>query len=162
MSRVRESSGRCFLAKSAIAVMLAEAEASAPNETGGVLLGVSSPAEVWIDHAIGPGPNAVHKPKSFIPDAEYHREQIASLYETTNRRVEYLGDWHTHPGMVAYLSNVDLKTLRGIAQFQGSRQSRPVMAILGDGNPWHLAVWRLSSTRFRLRRDPHPLAIVIG
>lgn len=44
--------------------------------------------------------------------------------------IEYLGDWHTHPGGRARPSHLDKKTLGDIAAFDAARQPNPVMLIV--------------------------------
>lgn len=142
--------------------MCDEASARAPNETGGVLLGVAAGSTVWIEVVIGPGPNALHRRGYFVPDADYHQQQIATAYERSGRRLAYLGDWHTHPGMSAYLSGTDYKTLRAIGRYIPARQVRPIMAVLGHEHPWELCVWRLQRRPwYSVRRSVECLNLII-
>ena len=73
-----------------------------------------------------------------MPDAVYQQKQIAKIYQESGRRVNYLGDWHTHPGTAPYLSWRDRRTLRHISRTGSARQSNPVMLVLGYGQPWHV------------------------
>lgn len=129
--------------------MVAEAERAFPDETGGVLLGywTTSPGEVVVTHMVGPGRYAIHHPYSFVPDADYHEQEIARLYEEANRRITYLGDWHTHPHGAAYLSRQDCRTLRRISNHREARAPEPLMAILAGGKPWRLRLWALKPPR---------------
>ncbi len=112
-----------------------------PCETGGVLLGYwGSSQEIVITAVVGPGSLAIHKKESFIPDNDYHSEEIKCHYEKTGRTETYLGDWHTHPGTKAYLSTQDKKTLSTIANYKQARLDKPIMLILGT-RPFGLAVW---------------------
>ena len=122
-----------------------EALRAVPNETGGVLMGYwAAPyTEVVITDAIGPGRNAVHYEKSFIPDSEYQESEIARVYRESDRVSTYLGDWHTHPFGSSYLSYRDKRTLRRIAKHQDARCPIPVMAIAsGHDDDWLLRIWR--------------------
>jgi integrative and conjugative element protein (TIGR02256 family) len=85
-----------------------------------------------VTHAVGPGPSALHEPKAFSPDSEWQAAQIAELYECSERRLDYLGDWHTHPGGVARPSRRDEATLVKIASTRSARCPEPVMVILGS------------------------------
>ena len=161
MPRVRLSPDYCFLTHAVVEAMVREAADRAPDETGGVLLGVSSDSGVWVQSVIGPGRNAIHRRTSFVPDAEFQRLQIGEAYTAAGRRLEYLGDWHSHPQTAAYLSKIDVKTLRGIAKHKEARQPRPVMAIVAGGDPWRLAVWRLRQRHFFVKRTPEALRIVV-
>lgn len=118
--------------------LLAEAVSKAPLETGGVLLGWISGAEICITNVIGPGPAAVHEAESFEPDSSWQQDKIALLYGRSGRRLAYLGDWHTHPAGRPEPSDQDCRTLLAIANSSTARCPNPVMLILGqlDGTPW--------------------------
>lgn len=128
--------------------MIAEADRIFPYETGGVLLGYwdESFKEVVIDRVLGPGPDAIHRRESFIPDARYHEQMIAYHYEASGRLHTYIGDWHTHPLSVPYLSRKDRRTLKKIAKHEEARAPIPIMTILG-GPPWEMKVWRYSRNK---------------
>lgn len=146
--------------------MVTEAERAFPDETGGVLLGywTASHDEVVVTDMVGPGPHAIHRPYSFVPDAHYHEHEIARLYEAANRRITYLGDWHTHPHGPAYLSRQDCRTLRRISNYREARAPEPLMAVLARGIRWRMGLWALKpprtmgSTRFR-RIVPLPITV---
>lgn len=72
--------------------MVAEADRAFPLETGGVLLGyfVELGREVVVTHAVGPGPDAIHRRDGFLPDSGFHDETIADLYRASGRRIVYL------------------------------------------------------------------------
>jgi integrative and conjugative element protein (TIGR02256 family) len=142
MSNLQGVTGRCFLPNILVDEMLTEADKQSPLETGGVLLGVSDSENVWVDAILGPGPRAKHTVTGFEPDSEYHVEQIAGAYERANRRISYLGDWHTHPKVSPAISRKDRRTLRAIAKDASARQPKPVMLIFGYGDPWKGIAWR--------------------
>lgn len=140
-----------WIAARVLSGMRFEAAQKSPRESGGVLLGfVAESGEPVVTHSIGPGPKAVHSAWNFIPDYEYQLAEIARLYEACNRQLEYLGDWHTHPGGVARLSEKDLSTLRRIARHKAARASRPLMVILAPGPEWNAHGWQIELTRKRL------------
>lgn len=134
--------------------LVAEANHKAPDETGGVLLGVYSQQQAVVTHIVGPGPNAQHSRLAFCPDYDYQDEQIGRIYDQTNRRIDYLGDWHTHPGGAAYLSRRDKLTLRRIAADVDARCPCPIMLILSPGPDWRPSGWhaRLGPGWGRCRR----------
>lgn len=69
------------------------------EETGGRLLGFYTwkGAELHIDvrAVIAAGPNAIRTRTSFFQDGEY-QERIFRAVELRHRRIEHLGNWHTH------------------------------------------------------------------
>lgn len=79
--------------------MITEASDRGPLETGGLLLGWRNGADIVVSHVVGSGPGAQHGPTTFHQDGVRQAARIAELYEQSDRRLEYLGDWHTHPGV---------------------------------------------------------------
>jgi integrative and conjugative element protein (TIGR02256 family) len=139
----RDSSGIVWIPEKVFDQMKTEANRLFPCETGGVLIGywTEDNSEVVVTRAIGPGPKAIHRRYSFIPDAEYHEKEIARYYKESGRLHTYLGDWHTHPQSIPYPSRKDRRTLKRIATHAEARADVPLMAILG-GPPWSLKVWK--------------------
>jgi len=135
---------RVWLSDVVVDFLLSEADAAAPNETGGILLGYSA-QDSWdtvVTHAIGPGPKAVHALDRFAPDYDYQDAEVARIYEESNRQVSYLGDWHCHPKGCGRLSRTDKRTFRQIAECAAARVPEPVMLILTDGPDWAPVAWR--------------------
>lgn len=139
--------------------MKSEADRSARNETGGILLGYwcDERIDVVITAAIGPGPKAVHRSRSFVPDHRFHESEVARVYLESGRRISYLGDWHSHPGGPLKLSAIDLMTQLRIARSSKARAPMALMLILAGGNPWLAGVWRLGRHH---RRTFWPLTFV--
>jgi integrative and conjugative element protein (TIGR02256 family) len=133
-----------WLRRSAERDMHREADKYPSNETGGLLLGWTADEQVVIDRVIGPGPDALHRPRSFLPDQRWHEEQLAAAYGASGGRLVYLGDWHTHPGGPTTLSMLDKRTLCSIATSPEARAPAPIMAVLAGGKPWKLAVWQMT------------------
>jgi integrative and conjugative element protein (TIGR02256 family) len=143
-----------WLSRSVLTFLTEEADRAAPDETGGILLGywTGQHGDPVITHAIGPGPGAIHERERFVPDHEFQTLQIARLYEASGRRLQYLGDWHTHPGADAYLSGKDEATLKQIAMHRDARAPKPVMLILAGGPEWLPSAWVAALTSRRLWR----------
>ncbi|KGH44960.1 hypothetical protein IN07_20370 [Modestobacter caceresii] len=150
--------GRVWWAAAALEEALREAQRAFPSETGGLLLGWSPhPGAVVISQVIGPGPGARHQATAFTPDAAWQEEQLAQAYELAGRRLQYLGDWHTHPRGSVRLSGTDRATLRCIADHPDARADHPVMAVLAGGPLWQIAVRQ----QFRRRGGPHRLGLEV-
>jgi integrative and conjugative element protein (TIGR02256 family) len=143
-------------AGAALEEALREAQRAYPSETGGLLLGWSPrPGAVVISQVIGPGPGARHHATAFTPDAAWQEDQLAQAYELAGRRLQYLGDWHTHPRGTARLSGTDRATLRRIAAHPDARADHPVMAVLAGGPLWQVAV------RQQCRRRGGPRRLIL-
>lgn len=145
----------------------AQASQHSPNETGGVVMGywvsesVRDGMQVVVTDWIGPGPNAKHRPESFIPDHEYQEEQIARRYAASGRLMTYLGDWHTHPAAPGVMSERDRATMRRIARHGAARVTHPLMIILGHAESWVPRIWvgQHAGRTWGLRAPPAPLRI---
>ncbi|WP_221175684.1 Mov34/MPN/PAD-1 family protein [Rufibacter immobilis] len=130
-----------WLKESAYNAILIETIKKMPLETGGILMGYwGNNNEAVVTAVIGPGSKAIHLKRSFIPDNEYHLEEISSHYADSGQTETYLGDWHTHPKANAYLSGRDEETLIAIANHKEARLPNPLMMILGT-KPFGLKVW---------------------
>ena len=120
--------------------MLCELKRCYPKETGGVLMGQRNDNNIILSHYIGPGPKAIHKHFSFMPDDKYQQQEISKIYTRTNREITYLGDWHSHPYNKAYLSGMDKDVLKKIADYNDARLADPVMIIIGT-RPFETSAW---------------------
>ena len=109
-------------------------------ETGGVLAGYATNNDIVVTNIVGPGPKAKHNKMSFIPDNKYHNEQMANIYKASNQIEAYIGDWHTHPNSIAYLSDRDKTTLRKIGTYKKARLPSPLMLVLGTSN-MEMKIW---------------------
>lgn len=135
--------GTAWFDRSVVRELIVHADAHLPNETGGLLAGYRhSAAELVVTAAIGAGPGARHHRASFEPDTQWQADALAKRYGESGRRLEYLGDWHTHPGGLARPSRMDRRTMRRIAFFAEARCEEPIMAILAGGDSWSLAIWQ--------------------
>jgi len=125
--------------------MIAEAEKMSPYETGGIFMGYQADNnDLVVTDIIDAGPDATHKRFSFSPDQTYQLERIAHIYDDSEGNVTYLGDWHTHPNGTPELSSIDKRTLTKIALTPESKNSHPIMAILGS----YPKTWTLNSVQF--------------
>lgn len=105
---------RVWCAGSVLESFWALAAEHAPLETGGCLAGYypKDTDDVVVTHVIGPGPAASHKRTKFVADRIFHDEELAVLWETSRRRIRYVGDWHSHPGGSSRLSSLDKVFMR--------------------------------------------------
>ncbi|WP_457255917.1 Mov34/MPN/PAD-1 family protein [Pedococcus sp. P5_B7] len=100
-----------------------------PYETGGVLLGHANEGGATVTVAVGPGPDAQHSRYGFTPDADWQATQVAEAWNVDGK-IEYLGDWHTHPGGTTRFSDLDRRAAVTISEAPAARQPRPVMLVL--------------------------------
>lgn len=144
-----------WLANNVLSALVAECDRMSPLETGGVLLGYWTKPEECpvITYALGPGKHAIHEHTAFLPDQEWHERAVAELYKASGRRLQYLGDWHSHPNGGAALSDLDRRTLARIAASRAARSPRPLMLVMSPGPLWQATVWQGFPRRGLLQRQ---------
>jgi integrative and conjugative element protein (TIGR02256 family) len=145
-----------WLREGVASLMLEEASAKYPLETGGVFMGYwADDCTAVVTQAIGPGPKADHQRHGFAPDQEWQTAKIAEYYQVCGRRDTYLGDWHTHPDDAGpYLSRKDRAVIYRIATAPSARAPTPLMTVLlGSPDNWSMTTWRGRAAR-RLKLFP--------
>ena len=132
-----------WIARALLKQMQHEACVKYPLETGGVLVGYETSAGLGVvTQWLGPGPKAIHRKRSYVPDHDFHDVETARLYRESGRISVYLGDWHTHPDGPVALSLTDLWTLRRIARHAKARRTNPIMLIIGGASFEAVQVWQ--------------------
>jgi integrative and conjugative element protein (TIGR02256 family) len=116
---------RCWIDERALGDLVAEAHRRRLRETGGALLGWRADADAVVAAVLGPGPNARHRLRSF------EARQGRRIYAATQRKVAYVGEWHTHPFGVLSPSGQDRLAARLIAEDPDFRAPVPLSAIVG-------------------------------
>lgn len=130
--RLTKARGHLYVPAPSLAELVAEGWRTWPDETGGVLLGIDHGSDLEVNTVIGPGPRATHARYTFEPDSEWQAEQVAAAWHR-NPALEYLGDWHTHPGGTTRFSRLDTETAQSIADAPQARQPAPIMVVLALG-----------------------------
>lgn len=143
---------RCWIQKLVLERILHEAVSKFPLETGGLLIGycAGDDNDAIILDMVGPGPNAKHRRWTYRPDYSFHREECDRIFKEREGMLTYLGDWHSHPGSIPYLSFLDKRALRNIARYPDNYMDRPIMLVIGEnsGN-WSPSVWRIAPLKNR-------------
>ncbi len=104
-----------------------------PNETGGILIGHRIGSTVHIVDVSDAGPKATTTPTLFERDGHYCQAYLERVVSTWREKhpVDYVGDWHSHPGYSAHPSPRDAISLFEIAADPDYRTDVPVMLIVG-------------------------------
>jgi integrative and conjugative element protein (TIGR02256 family) len=109
-------------------------------ETGGALFGPPDGSSVL--HAVGPGPNAEHGPRSFRRDLVFTQHEAVRLYQAD--RSHWIGEWHTHIDVPATPSELDLHTYAKHIADPDLRFDRFLALIIAtSGSQPLLAAWIL-------------------
>ena len=105
------------LAERAHRAIVADCLAHAATEIGGVLPGRTVGDTFVVPFSIPAGPGAKKTPVRFSPDWCWQQVFVDFLF--ARFRVDYLGDWHRHPGLFDRPSAHDLRTARHIVTHPG-------------------------------------------
>ena len=111
-------------------------EASLPNETGGVLLGIMDHSRRRIEITCGlPAPtDSVATQSTFERGVANLRADIDQAASATMHQIAYVGEWHSHPdGASTSPSAIDCEQLAYLRQEFHGQQRPTVMLIVGDG-----------------------------
>jgi integrative and conjugative element protein (TIGR02256 family) len=109
---VAEIVGKLILAQKAHEAAVRECLHHANKETGGILVGRKVGEDFVVPFVIAGGPKAHRSRGGFSPDSGWQQEFLDFLF--TRFAVDYLGDFHRHPGSVDQPSEHDLQTAREI------------------------------------------------
>ncbi|MDJ1478858.1 ThiF family adenylyltransferase [Cytophagaceae bacterium YF14B1] len=106
-------------------------------ETGGVLAGyINENGDIIITTASGPGPNSVRTATEFKKDIKFCQEFLEELFLSSDRKIIYVGEWHSHPIENNKPSGTDIKSLTEIAIQKEYLTDMPVMLIFSNtGQP---------------------------
>jgi integrative and conjugative element protein (TIGR02256 family) len=84
-----------------------EYTAQGQNERGGLLLGYRKPGALQIVQATLPEPWDFATPTLFRRSERGHRERALLSWRDSERTMDWIGEWHTHPGGSASPSFID-------------------------------------------------------
>jgi len=110
---------------------------AAPNETGGVLLGIVDYARQRIEVSIGlPAPaDSQASPSSFERGVRGLRDVIDHARSATMYQLSYIGEWHTHPDNTCTdPSPVDCELLTRLRMEMKGEQRPAIMLIVGQSD----------------------------
>jgi proteasome lid subunit RPN8/RPN11 len=142
---MRDGRWRAWLTEAARDLIVEAAAVAHPKETGGVLLGVLAHGRPWIT-------TAVEVPHAGATDVYYELADgaapaIVDAMTLLDRRLGYLGEWHSHPADVGP-SDLDARSMRVIAADATAGCGRPVLIIARRGG----ATYELDARQLQHRR----------
>lgn len=102
-------------------------------ETGGVLAGyVEANGSIVITNASEPGPNAIKSSRKFEKDVAFCQSFLDKLYLDSNKKIVYVGEWHSHPSVSNQPSGTDIKSLSAISLQKEYLTENPAMIIFSN------------------------------
>jgi integrative and conjugative element protein (TIGR02256 family) len=114
----------------ALSVIRAESRNVRRVETGGPLVGyVSEKNSLIVTNGTGPGPKAKLERYSVTIDGEHAQRFCDRMRLLSHGRIDYVGDWHRHPGLSLNPSEHDVSAMRTMAAFEYSPTRHPISLI---------------------------------
>ncbi len=132
------------LSASIVETLQRACERKAPCETGGVLVGhVDGDGRTVVTAVVGPGPNALHSRNRFQRDGEYTQAEVDRLYHESEGRVDYIGEWHSHPD-AGGPSHIDRHAMSWISDDPRYSSREPLLIIMERvrRREWQLRAYR--------------------
>lgn len=106
--------------------------ASAPRETGGILVGSYNEARTMaiITDVVSATTDSLSTPNSFRRGVEGLPAMLSQIW---GKNRYYLGEWHFHPSASPQPSRQDVAQMYDIATDANYRCANPIMLIVGGG-----------------------------
>ncbi|NQY08208.1 MAG: Mov34/MPN/PAD-1 family protein, partial [Flavobacteriales bacterium] len=103
-----------------------------PKEFGGIFLGQSSKKgqRIVISEMVVPV-EFDSKTDRFTRYPSSLNKKIAEVYKSSEGRINYVGEWHTHPNGKTDYSKKDLKTMNEISLDSDVKTKKPLLLIVG-------------------------------
>jgi integrative and conjugative element protein (TIGR02256 family) len=98
-------------------------------ETGGALVGEVLDGTVRVTAASGPGPQAESRFTSILIDGDHATTFRDQEFDRSNGRIDYVGDWHCHPGWSLTPSSRDNHAMEVMAEHTPAVDYCPVSLI---------------------------------
>lgn len=121
---------RLYLPAEIRSEMVKQAREHAPNETGGILIGRRRGEVVEVLAISDAGPKAVSRPARFERDGEYCQRYLERTVAELGEGIDYVGEWHSHPGSSATPSTRDTASFTEIAEDPDYLTTAPVLVIV--------------------------------
>jgi integrative and conjugative element protein (TIGR02256 family) len=111
-----------------------------PNETGGILIGSYDSARriIYIVETIPAPVDSVEWPTVFIRGSKALQQELREVEQKTEGRLEYIGEWHSHPEGVAGIPSCDDRTaFAWLASIMQNDGFPALMLIASDDNHYN-------------------------
>ncbi len=115
--------------------MAQERVSTLPRETGGVLLGSIDLARrlFYIVDSLSAPPDSQGTETSYLRGCEGLLDSLETIRGQTGGQLEYVGEWHSHPGQSTRPSKHDGQLFDWLAQHRLMDGIPALMAIVGEG-----------------------------
>ncbi|MBL7818222.1 MAG: ThiF family adenylyltransferase [Saprospiraceae bacterium] len=108
-----------------------------PKEFGGIFVGnyINNYKEVVISDVIIPQ-NFKSSFMGFQPDPNDFNRQLKKIYDKSNGKVVYIGDWHSHPNSNNQFSTPDFQSIKSVAKSSKVNTHNPILMIAAFGKDY--------------------------
>lgn len=129
--------------KEVLAKLIKSTRRHAPIEAGGLLLGYRKNRYLHVIEATTPFQWDRQSRIAFIRSSKAHRIRALRLWRKSGKLVDWLGEWHSHPGFLATPSGIDYRNWKRIT---GHRKA-PMVFPICDGND--VNIWIQQSKKIK-------------
>lgn len=119
---------KLFIADSLLTQMTNTANKHFPKEFGGILTGIKE-KDFWIITDFKTPANFKNSSSSFTRKVKKLNQYLAKIFRSSNGKLQYLGEWHTHPKGTTQNSKKDLVSMKEIANEPNVTTDKPIMII---------------------------------
>jgi len=144
-SRFSSDTLRVSISAGVIGAIRAHRNEAAPNETGGILIGTFDLVRniLHVVAALPAPPDSRQAPTYFVRGAENLRPLVNDLGKATAGRLQYVGEWHSHPDGSAARPSRDDEGVFSYLRMQLDPVGTPyAMLICGLEETWLRAAWQ--------------------
>jgi hypothetical protein len=134
---VSSSEPLIYVTEDAVVAVCALADAAAPFEVGGLIVGFATDKSVWITSFVEIELVQRRIGRFTIPAGATH--PIIDSLRADDPRIGYLGDWHSHPADVGP-SALDFSTLADLVLGPSGRH-RLLGLVRRTSNAWEVGFW---------------------
>lgn len=127
-----DSDNSIHLSKSVLKKIEEETTLHYPNEFGGVFIGYKSDENFIITNILIPDEYKNGK-NIFVREPGTLNERLSEIHTTTNGKIQYLGEWHSHPDGPTNPSSTDINAMKEIAKNKNINIDKPLLMIVEVG-----------------------------
>lgn len=120
------------ISKSVLQTIEEETTFHYPNEFGGVFIGYKSNENFIITNILIPDEYKNGK-TIFVREPGTLNERLSEIYNRTNGKIQYLGEWHSHPDGPTNPSSTDINAMKEIANDKNINIDKPILMIAEVG-----------------------------
>lgn len=120
------------ISKSVLKTIEEETTFHYPNEFGGVFIGYKTDKNFIITNILIPDEYKNGK-TIFVREPGTLNERLSEIHNITNGKIQYLGEWHSHPDGPTNPSSTDIKAMKEIARDKNINIDKPLLMIVEVG-----------------------------